>query len=222
MGVVKCFFRAFGAEVKRAVTLENDIFETHQRLSVFPPAKLAYIIFRRLREQGCRFTWLWLWDKIANFAIGVSPKSLSQVQPLLFVGGQHRRHGLPRMRSWGIGAVVNMRAESDDATRALDMQHYLWLPTVDDAVPSQDALQRGVDFITAQIADLRGVYIHCAAGVGRAPLMGAAYLVSTGMTPDEAWSTIRARRGFVRPTPPQMAALEAYTRTRSAESPENS
>lgn len=207
----------FAPQPEKAVKLEKDIFETHQRLSAFPPAKLAYIIIRRLREQGVRFTWLWLWDKLANLAIGISPKSLSQVQPLLFVGGQHRRCGLTRMRAWGIGAVVNMRAEADDAARGLAPEHYLWLPTVDDAVPSQEDLRRGVDFIAAQIADHKGVYIHCAAGVGRAPLMGAAYLVSTGMTPEEAWCTIRARRGFVRPTPPQTASLEHYARARSAD-----
>ena len=81
------------------------------------------------------------------------------------------------MRAWGIAAVVNMRAEADDAAHGLALEHYLWLPTVDDAVPSLEELQRGVDFIATQIAAGRGVYIHCAAGVGRAPLMAAAYLL---------------------------------------------
>ncbi len=120
------------------------------------------------------------------------------------------------MRAWGISAVVNMRAEVDDAARGLALEHYLWLPTVDDAVPSLEELQRGADFIAAQIAAKRGVYIHCAAGVGRAPLMAAAYLVSTGMSPEIAWSTIRRRRAFVRPTPPQIAALEQLAQRYSA------
>ncbi|HOV48178.1 MAG TPA: dual specificity protein phosphatase family protein [Anaerolineae bacterium] len=193
--------------------MEQDVFATHQRLAAFPPAKLVYIIVRRLREQGLSSTWLWVWDKLVSLTQGVSPKSVSQVQPLLFVGGQHRRRGLSRMRAWGIGAVVNLRAESDDAARGIAPEHYLWLPTVDDAVPSLAELQRGVDFITAQIAAGRGVYIHCAAGVGRAPLLAAAYLVSTGMKPDEAWAAIRARRVFVRPTPPQTALLEQFSRS---------
>jgi len=196
--------------------LEHDVFATHQRLTAFPPAKLVYIIIRRLREQGLRPTVLWIWDKLVLLAQGVSPRSLSQIQPLLFVGGQHRHRGLPRMRAWGIAAVVNMRAEADDAARGLAPEHYLWLPTVDDAVPSLEELQRGVDFIATQIAAGRGVYIHCAAGVGRAPLMAAAYLVSTGMAPDAAWTTIRKQRVFVRPTPPQISALEQVAQSYSA------
>ncbi|HQE99313.1 MAG TPA: hypothetical protein PLG06_06210, partial [Anaerolineae bacterium] len=81
--------------------MEQDVFATHQRLAAFPPAKLVYIIVRRLREQGLSSTWLWVWDKLASLVQGVSPKSVSQVQPLLFVGGQHRRRGLSRMRAWG-------------------------------------------------------------------------------------------------------------------------
>lgn len=198
------------------VALEHDVFATHQRLTAFPPAKLVYIIIRRLREQGLRPTALWVWDKLVLLAQGISPRSLSQIQPLLFVGGQHRRRGLPRMRAWGIAAVVNMRAEADDAAHGLALEHYLWLPTVDDAVPSLEELQRGVDFIATQIAAGRGVYIHCAAGVGRAPLMAAAYLVSTGMAPNAAWSAIRKRRVFVRPTPPQISALEQVAQSYSA------
>ncbi len=201
--------------------MEQEVFAKHQRLAAFPPAKLIYIIARRLREQGLSSTWLWLWDKLASLVQGVSPKALSQVQPLLFVGGQHRRRGVARMRAQGIAAVVNMRAEADDAARGIAPEHYLWLPTVDDAVPSMEALRRGVDFITTHIAAGRGVYIHCAAGVGRAPLMAAAYLVSTGMAPDEAWAAIRARRVFVRPTPPQTATLELYAREGTAEASRN-
>ena len=132
------------------------------------------------------------------------------MQPLLYVGGQHRRRGLERMRSWGITAIVNMREESDDAARGLALDHYLWLPIPDDSAPSPDMLRCGVEFIAAQIAAGRGVYIHCASGVGRAPLMAAAYLVSTGMSAEEAWTTIRRSRPFIRPTPPQLEALVAF------------
>jgi len=56
------------------------------------------------------------------------------------------------------------------------------------------------------------VYVHCASGVGRAPTMAAAYLVSTGLSLDEAWTLIRKTRPFVNPTPPQVAALEQFAR----------
>ena len=71
-------------------------------------------------------------------------------------------------------------------------------------------LSRGTDFIAEQINAQRGVYIHCAAGVGRAPAMAAAYLIRTGMSTDVAWDTIRQSRPFIRPTTPQISALAAF------------
>jgi len=46
--------------------------------------------------------------------------------------------------------------------------------------------------------------------VGRAPTLAAAYLISTGMTLDEALATIRRTRPFINITPPQMALLVEY------------
>ncbi|MBN1260828.1 MAG: dual specificity protein phosphatase family protein [Anaerolineae bacterium] len=195
--------------------MEQNVFEIHQRLNTFPPAKLVYIVFRRLKEQGFLPTFLWIGEKIARPFLGSSPRRLSQVHPLLFIGGQHRKRGLRRMQAWGIRAVVNMREESDDAAHSIAGEHYLWLPTPDDAVPSLEALQRGAAFIAEQIAAGRGVYVHCAAGVGRAPLMGAAYLVTTGMTPAAAWQTIRSARPFIRPTPPQIEVIETFAASRT-------
>ncbi len=190
--------------------MESKVFERHARLSAFPLAQLFYIIYRRLLEHGVRTTFLWVQDKILRRTLGFSPPHISQVQPHLYVGGQHRRRGLTRMRALGISAVVNMREESDDVQRGVALDHYLWLPTTDDTPPTMEDLSRGAAFIAAQIAAGRGVYVHCAAGVGRAPAMAAAYLIHTGMEPAQAWETIRQGRPFIRPTPPQIATLAAF------------
>ncbi len=190
--------------------MDPHVFDTHQRLTPYPFAKLIYIIYRRLREQGVRATTLWAWDKLYRRRHGVSPRTVCEIQPGFFVGGQQRAQGLAHMAEWGISAVVNMRAESDDAAHEATPEHYLWLPTPDDTPPTFADLERGAAYIAEQRAAGRGVYIHCAAGVGRAPLMGAAYLVTTGLSPAKAWAVITARRPFIRPTPPQIAALEAF------------
>lgn len=190
--------------------MEQAIFEKQTRLKTFPPFALAYIIYRRLLEHGMRATYLWIQDKIVRRTHGFSLPHISRVQPNLYVGGQHRRRGLAQMRALGISAVLNMREESDDAQRGLALDHYLWLSTTDDASPTFDDLERGVEFIGQHIAAGRGVYIHCAAGVGRAPMMAAAYLVRTGMSAAQAWDTIRRVRPFIRPTPPQLRALNAF------------
>jgi protein-tyrosine phosphatase len=190
--------------------MEQAIFNKQTRLKAFPPCALIYILYRRLREHGVRATWLWVQDKLLRRMRGFSPPHISRVQPHLYVGGQQKRHGLAPMRDLGITAVVNMREESDDTARGLDLDHYLWLATPDDAAPTPEELERGAVFIGQQITAGRGVYIHCAAGVGRAPLMAAAYLVSTGMSAPQAWDTIRRTRPFIRPTPPQITALAAF------------
>ncbi len=190
--------------------MEQSVFVKHQQLSAFPPAKLLYIIYRRLREQGVPTTWYWIVDKVARKVQGVSPQTLSRIQPLLYVGGQHRRQGLPQMRTWGIKAVVNMRAEADDAARGLALEHYLWLPVTDDHDPTFDQLLQGARFIQEQTAAGNGVYIHCASGVGRAPTMAAAYLVMSGMDSETAWKTVLHGRPFIRPTPPQLEVIEDF------------
>lgn len=190
--------------------MEQAIFEKQTRLKTFPPCELIYIIYRRLLEHGVRATFLWAQDKIVRRTRGFSLPHISRVQPDLYVGGQHRRRGLAQMRALGITAVVNMREESDDAQRGLELDHYLWLPTTDDTSPTPEDLERGAEFVRHHIAEGHGVYIHCAAGVGRAPLMAAAYLVSTGMGAAQAWDAVRRVRPFIRPTPPQITALDAF------------
>jgi protein-tyrosine phosphatase len=190
--------------------MEQAIFEKQTRLKTFPPCALIYILYRRLLEHGVRATYLWVQDKIVRRTRGFSPPHISRVQPDLYVGGQHRQRGLAQMRDLGIAAVVNMREESDDAQRGLALDHYLWLSTTDDTSPAPEDLEQGVEFIRHHIAAGRGVYIHCAAGVGRAPMMAAAYLVSTGMSAAQAWNAIRQVRPFIRPTPPQIIALDAF------------
>jgi protein-tyrosine phosphatase len=192
--------------------LEQGVFEKHDRLRKFRPVQLVYILHRRLTEQGFGATWLWLRDKIEQRTRGFSRPEVSRVQPLLYVGGQPRRWGLERMRRLGIAAIVNMREEADDARRGVVLDDYLWLPTTDDRPPTLAMLARGVAFVAAHIAAGRGVYIHCAAGVGRAPTLAAAYLVSTGMTPALAWDSIRRVRPFIRPTPPQFDVVEDFAR----------
>ncbi len=194
--------------------MEKTVFEKHDHLRKFRPAQGAYILWRRLAEQGFRATWLWLKDKIQQRTHGFSLPEVSRIQPLLYVGGQPRRWGLGQMQRLGIAAIVNLREEADDARRGVVLEHYLWLPTTDDRPPSLTMLARGVAFVAAHIAAGRGVYIHCAAGVGRAPTLAAAYLVSTGMTPALAWERIRQVRPFIRPTPPQFDVVEDFARQR--------
>jgi len=168
------------------------------------------ILWQRLTRQGPGVTALWAADHAVRLITGAPIRRVSQITPHLYLGGQYRRRGWPRLASQGIIAVVNMRVEFDDNDAGIAPQRYLYLPTVDDEAPSLEQLHKGVAFIAAEVAEGGRVYVHCGAGVGRAATMVAAYLVSTGLTPDEAWARIRAVRPFIRPTAAQVRQLGRF------------
>jgi protein-tyrosine phosphatase len=93
--------------------------------------------------------------------------------------------------------IIDMQIEFDDT--ALAAEHgieVLWNPTDDDfeAKPAE-LFQRGVRFAQAAIEQTEAkVFIHCAAGVHRAPMMALALLASMGWTLDGAMQLIEARR----------------------------
>jgi predicted protein tyrosine phosphatase len=168
------------------------------------------ITWGRLREQGVNRTAQWAADHAVRMVSGAPIRRLSQVTARLHVGGQYRRRGWPRLARRGITAVVNMRTEFDDNHVGIAPARYLHLPTVDDYPPSLQDLQAGVAFIGEELARGGGVYIHCGAGVGRAPAMAAAYLASTGLSPEQAWERIRAVRPFIRPRPAQVEQVARF------------
>lgn len=168
------------------------------------------ILTRRLREQGLWVTLQWAWGRGLSYVTGVPMLRYSRVTPQLYVGPQFNAAGKRVLERNGITAVVNLRTEFDDAAHGLAFPHYCYLPTIDDDSPSKEHFQRGVDFIQTQIATGGKVYIHCKAGIGRAPTLAAAYLIAQGDSLDAAISCIKRARPFITITPPQMAALQAY------------
>lgn len=168
------------------------------------------ILWQRLTKQGLRVTAWWAADHAVRIVSGAPIRRFSEIQPQLHVGGQYRRRGWRRLEARGITAVVNMRIEVDDGLLGIAPQRYLHLLVEDDHAPSLEQLRTGVDFISAEIAQGGSVYIHCGSGIGRAATMAAAYLVSTGLTGEEAWARIRAVRPFIRPTPVQLEQLQRF------------
>jgi protein-tyrosine phosphatase len=77
-----------------------------------------------------------------------------------------------------------------------------------------------VAFIRRVIEQDGNVYVHCGSGVGRAPTMAAAYLVSEGYTLEEAIDMIQQVRPFVRILPEQLVRLREYEERVQAAAPE--
>ena len=168
------------------------------------------ILTRRLREQGLWVTLQWAFGRGLPKLTGVPLAYNSRITPHLWVGPQFNARGKRYLERRGVNGSVNLRVEFDDAANGLAFANYCYLPTVDDDCPSPEHFQKGVDFIRSVVQGGGQVYIHCKAGVGRAPTMAAAYLVAEGMSVDEAIALIKRTRPFITITPPQMEALHQY------------
>ncbi len=100
----------------------------------------------------------------------------------------------------GITHIIDMQVEFDDTPLAepygVDV---LWLPVDDDFKPKATELfQRGAEFALRALDEPNGrVYIHCAAGVHRGPMMALAVLRVLGWTPENAMAVVEDRRPVV-------------------------
>ena len=183
-------------------------------------SKGARVIRNRLRTQGWRTTALWAYARGIPYITGVPLLRYSRVAPALYVGPQYRSRGKRTLARAGITHIVNMRSEFDDAAHGLTLQdaadRYCHLPTPDDRAPSPAHLAQGAAFIRDAIRGGGKVYIHCSAGVGRAPTMAAAYLIEQGCDMDAALDLIRKARPFINLTPPQIQALRRLDAERAS------
>ncbi|GIV63228.1 MAG: hypothetical protein KatS3mg045_0567 [Bellilinea sp.] len=173
-------------------------------------AKFFRLFRVRLVTQGARATFWWLFNVFNRLVLDRPIREQCEITPHLFVGAQFRHGGWRILERWGISGVINLRAEFDDRQLGVDMPAYLHLPTVDDAAPSLEDLRAGVEFYRRIKEEGGKVYIHCGAGVGRAPSMAAACLISEGLTPAQAWEKIRRVRIFIRPTRVQQEQIERF------------
>lgn len=133
------------------------------------------------------------------------------VGPLLFVGGQFRPSQWPLLHALGIRAVLSLQAEREDSFEGPPPDRALRLLVPDFHPPSMAQLAEGVAFIqSAHKAELP-VFVHCHAGVGRAPMMAAAYYMSRyGMTHRDALAHLRAARPIIAPNFRQLARLREF------------
>ncbi|MBI5666974.1 MAG: dual specificity protein phosphatase family protein [Chloroflexi bacterium] len=165
---------------------------------------------QQVLKQGLWLTVVESVEQVARLITGAPTLRFSRVTPQLHVGGQHLPHGWPILKRRGITAVVSLRGEYDDYAAGIAPSRYLYLPTVDNHAPPLAYLVQGATFIREEVERGGRVYIHCWEGVGRAPTMAAAYLVSIGFTPAQAWQLIRTARPFIRPTLAQIEQVERF------------
>ena len=115
-------------------------------------------------------------------------------------GGIWNARNMEELVQAGVTHVLNMQVEFDDRPLAEPVGvRVLWNPTDDDFLPkAPELLKRGVDFALAALDDPEAkVYVHCAAGVHRAPMMTLAVLCAMEWEIEAAMVLIETRRPVV-------------------------
>jgi len=115
-------------------------------------------------------------------------------------GGIWNAGNMQELAQTGVTHVLNMQLEFDDRPLAEPHGiHVLWNPTDDDFLPkAPELLKRGVDFALEALDNPRArLYIHCAAGVHRAPMMTLAVLCAMEWEMETAMVLIETRRPVV-------------------------
>ncbi len=183
-------------------------------------------LFAQLRTHGIYLTLLAGVDKFGRKLLGRPIWRYSWITPNILLGGQPARRLWKPLTSVGVTGVINLREEynyADEIGGMGSLFKYLYLPTRDNTAPTLAHLEQGVQFMRDVLKAGGKLYIHCWEGLGRGPTMVAAYLVSEGLTPDEAWAYIRNVRPFIRPVTSQKERLQEladYYQDRAANPPE--
>ena len=115
-------------------------------------------------------------------------------------GGIWNAENMEQVARAGVTHILDMQIEFDDTSLADPHGiKVLWNPIDDDFQPkSPEVFRRGVDFALAAL-DEEGtkLFVHCAAGVHRAPMMTLAILCSLGWKMADALQLIETRRPVV-------------------------
>ena len=125
-------------------------------------------------------------------------------------GGQFRPDQWASLYALGIRAVLSLQAEHEDTFVGSPPERALRLLVPDFHPPTIDQLHAAVDFIAAAHADQLPVFIHCHAGIGRAPLTTAAFLTTRGLSVTTALTAIRTARPIIALNQRQIARLHEW------------
>jgi len=135
-------------------------------------------------------------------------------------GGIWNAKNMAEVARSGITHVIDMQLEFDDTPLGEEAGvRVLWNPTDDDFLPKPaELLERGVAFAEEALQDPEAkIYIHCAAGVHRAPMMTLAVLGAMGWDVEAAMVLIETRRPEADFADVYVESVRRYLGSRKAE-----
>jgi protein-tyrosine phosphatase len=128
-------------------------------------------------------------------------------------GGIWVEEKMAQIAAAGITHIIDMQIEFDDTPLAEPYGiEVLWNPVDDDFQPKPpEVFHRGVDFALRALENSETrLYVHCAAGVHRAPMMALAVMRALGHELDEAKELIQTKRDVVDFADVYVHSVEAF------------
>jgi protein-tyrosine phosphatase len=128
-------------------------------------------------------------------------------------GGIWSADNMAKVAGAGVTHIIDMQIEFDDTPLAtIHGIEVLWNPIDDDFEPkAPQVFEKGVEFARAAL-DQPGtkLYVHCAAGVHRAPMMAAALLCALSWKLQDAIRLIETKRPVVDFADVYVKSIENY------------
>lgn len=134
----------------------------------------------------------------------------------LWIGSAPSSLDVAALVSSGIDAVVDLRAEDDVRRDWPDDIEVRIVALRDHGTPSVDELHAAATAVSDLMGNGRTVFVHCHAGVERAPTVACAALVLQGWSLEDAYRRVIERRGSAAPTDGQLATVRTLASQRSA------
>ncbi len=106
-----------------------------------------------------------------------------QIAEHLYLGRRLLKHENRVLDQWDVVAILDLTAATPEPKTIRDGRAYRNLPLLDATAPSLEVLCDTIRWIVEQTEN-GPVYVHCAAGHGRAGLLAGAYLLATGEAAD--------------------------------------
>jgi hypothetical protein len=144
-----------------------------------------------------------VWLYLGRLQKAYEPAPYSLIEDGLYLGSSVREPPP------GTRAVVNLCGREGP----YKVDALLWEPILEGGPQEPDLpwLKRVVSFITEQRDAGRTTYIHCMNGVNRSAFVTMAYLMAKhGLSRDEAYALVRARRPVIQPNPELMVLLDGW------------
>lgn len=135
-------------------------------------------------------------------------------------GGIWNEIKMIEVASEGVTHIINMQIEFDDRHLGVPYNiRVLWNPTDDDfSFKPPELFRRGVEFALEALDQSQSkIFIHCAAGIHRAPMMTLAVLRAMGWDLKQAVQLIQKRRPVVDFADVYVRSVEEFIKGYAAE-----